>query len=253
MRALRAIADKHGLKLIEDAAHCVEGVRDGVRPGELSDAACFSFYATKNLTCGEGGAIAVEDDRLAELLKLLHLHGMTRRGHQSAREGYRHWDMVLMGWKYNMSNIEAALLLPQFERLEAKLVRRHALAERYERAFAGVEGVTLPCSRPDSVHARHVFTAWCHGCPRDDLIAHLHAERIGAVVNYRPIHLMSHFVERYGYKPGNYPIAEWIGANTVSLPLYPNMPLEDVDIVVAAVQACIDTARQSERKPARRA
>src|SRR5712691_660243 len=144
MRGLKAIADRHGLRLIEDAAHCIEGLRDGVRPGELSDAACFSFYATKNLTCGEGGAIAIDDDALMERLKLLRLHGMTRMAHESAREGYRHWDMVLLGWKYNMSNVEAALLLPQFERMEAKLARRHALASRYEQAFARMHDVKVP-------------------------------------------------------------------------------------------------------------
>src|SRR6266550_6858007 len=118
MRALRSIADRHGLAIIEDAAHCIEGERDGVRPGQLSDAACFSFYATKNLTCGEGGAMTLNDDALAERLKLLRLHGMTRMAQESAREGYRHWDMVVMGWKYNMSNVEAALLLPQFDRMD---------------------------------------------------------------------------------------------------------------------------------------
>jgi dTDP-4-amino-4,6-dideoxygalactose transaminase len=180
MRALKTIADRHGLRIIEDAAHCIEGKRDGVRPGELSDAACFSFYATKNLTCGEGGAITVNDDALAERLKLLRLHGMTRMAQESAREGYRHWDMVVMGWKYNMSNVEAALLLPQFDRMDAKLARRHALAERYERAFADMDGIKVPSSRPDSVHARHIFTIWCDDCERDDLLAYLHAERIGA-------------------------------------------------------------------------
>ena len=253
MRALKAIADKHSLRLIEDSAHCIEGVRDGVRPGDLSEAACFSFYATKNLTCGEGGAITVNDAKLAERLKLLRLHGMTRMGHESAREGYRHWDMVLMGWKYNMSNVEAALLLPQFERMQAKLAHRHALAARYEQAFAGMDGIKLARARPDSVHARHVYTVWCEGCARDDLVAHLHGEGIGAVVNYRPIHLMSYFVERYGYRPGSFPIAEWIGDSTVSLPLYPGMPLEHVDVVAQAVQSCLDQSRQRRKGRARRA
>jgi dTDP-4-amino-4,6-dideoxygalactose transaminase len=251
MRALRAIADRHGLHIIEDAAHCIEGVRDGVRPGELSDAACFSFYATKNLTCGEGGAITVNDDSLAERLKLLRLHGMTRMAHESAREGYRHWDMVVMGWKYNMSNIEAALLLPQFERMDAKLVRRHALAERYDRAFADMDGIRVPSSRPNSVHARHIYTVWCHGCARDDLLAYLHAERIGAVVNYRPIHLMAYFAKRYGYQAGDFPIAEWIGNCTISLPYYPDMPLEDVDVVAQAVEGCLSQARQRHAAPSR--
>jgi dTDP-4-amino-4,6-dideoxygalactose transaminase len=251
MRALRAIADRHGLHIIEDAAHCIEGVRDGVRPGQLSDAACFSFYATKNLTCGEGGAITVNDDALAERLKLLRLHGMTRMAQESAREGYRHWDMVVMGWKYNMSNIEAALLLPQFERMDAKLVRRHALAERYDRAFADMDGIRVPSSRPNSVHARHIYTVWCHGCARDDLVAYLHAERIGAVVNYRPIHLMAYFAKRYGYEAGNFPIAEWIGNCTISLPFYPDMPLEDADVVAQAVEGCLSQARQRHAAPSR--
>jgi dTDP-4-amino-4,6-dideoxygalactose transaminase len=244
MRALKAITDRHGLHLIEDAAHCIEGMRDGVRPGELSDVACFSFYATKNLTCGEGGAIAANDDALVERLKLLRLHGMTRMAQQSAREGYRHWDMVTMGWKYNMSNIEAALLLPQFERMEAKLARRHALADRYEQAFTGMDGIKRPRSRPDSVHARHIYTVWCDGCARDDLMTHLHSERIGAVVNYRPIHLTSYFVERYGYRRGDFPIAEWIGERAISLPFYPDMPLDDVDVVVEAIGRFLDLSRQ---------
>jgi dTDP-4-amino-4,6-dideoxygalactose transaminase len=163
---------------------------------------------------------------------------------QSAREGYRHWDMVTMGWKYNMSNIEAALLLPQFERMEAKLARRHALADRYEQAFTAMDGIKLPCSRPDSVHARHIYTVWCDGCARDDLMTNLHGERIGAVVNYRPIHLMSYFVKRYGYRRGDFPIAEWIGDRTVSLPFYPDMPLDDVDVVAQAVQQCVNQSRQ---------
>jgi UDP-4-amino-4-deoxy-L-arabinose-oxoglutarate aminotransferase len=253
MRALRAIADRHGLSLIEDAAHCIEGVRDGVRPGTLSEAAAFSFYATKNLTCGEGGAITVNDDDLAERMKLLRLHGMTRMAAESAREGYRHWDMVLMGWKYNMSNVEAALLLPQFDRMQGKLAQRHALAARYEQVFAGMRGITVPASRPGSVHARHVFTVWCDGCARDDLIAHLHGDGIGAVVNYRPIHLMSYFRERYGYRPGMFPIAERIGETTVSLPLYPGMRLEDVDIVAEAVEACLAQSQQRRVVRGRRA
>jgi dTDP-4-amino-4,6-dideoxygalactose transaminase len=236
MRSLRKIAGRHGLRLIEDSAHCIEGTRDGIRPGELSDAACFSFYATKNLTCGEGGAVVVNDDALAKRLRLLRLHGMTRTAEQSARMGYQHWDMVTLGWKYNMSNIEAALLLPQFDRLKAKLERRHALAERYTRAFARMHGIRLPSSRPDSVHARHLYTVWCEGLPRDELITHLHHEGIGAVVNYRPIHLMSYFVRRYGYHRGDFPVAERIGEGTISLPFYPDMPLHHVDAVVEAIR-----------------
>jgi dTDP-4-amino-4,6-dideoxygalactose transaminase len=242
MRALRTIADRHGLQLIEDAAHCIEGARDGVRPGQLSDAACFSFYATKNLTCGEGGAIVVDDDAFAARLRLLRLHGMSRMAEESARDGYRHWDMPVFGWKYNMSNIEAALLLPQFKRLAANLAKRQELAARYDRAFARVNGLVRPSLRAESTHARHLYTVWAEACARDDLIAYLHRERIGAVVNYRPIHLMSYFVERYGYRRGDFPNSEWIGDRTVSLPFYPGMTTDDIDIVTEVVKECLHRA-----------
>lgn len=236
MRALRAIADRRGLVIIEDSAHCIEGVRDGVRPGDLAEAACFSFYATKNITCGEGGAIVCDDDITAEKLRLLRVHGMTKSGYDRAREGYTHWDMTLLGWKYNMSNIEAALLLPQFDRIAPKLARRHALASRYEERLSNVAGIRIPASRSNTVHARHVFTIWIEDGSRDRIIEQLKAERIGAVVNYRPIHLMSYFRERFGYRPGMFPIAEWIGERTISLPFYPGMSEQQVDIVVDALQ-----------------
>ena len=243
MLAIKAIADRHGLRVIEDSAHCIEGMRDGIRPGTLSDAACFSFYATKNLICGEGGAITTNDDTLADKLRLLRLHGMTRTGAQSAREGYRHWDMVAFGWKYNMSNIEAAMLLPQFDRIADKLKYRHRLADRYTNALSAVDRVLIPATRPNSTHARHVFTAWIDRGSRDELIQFLHNHRIGAVVNYRPIHLMSYFVERYGFKLGDFPKSEWIGERTISLPFYPGMPFEHVDIIAASISNYLATVK----------
>ena len=102
MKALRTIADRHGLSIVEDAAHCIEGSRDGIRPGQVSETACFSFYATKNITCGEGGAVVTRHRDLYDKLRLLRLHGMTKTAYDRHREGYRHWDMTVMGWKYNM-------------------------------------------------------------------------------------------------------------------------------------------------------
>ena len=195
MRALRAIADRHGLAIVEDAAHCVEGIRDGVRPGGLGDSACFSFYATKNLTCGEGGAVIARDAELYEKLRLLRVHGMTKIAADRAREGYTHWDMVMMGWKYNMSNIEAALLLPQFARLDAKLVARKALANRYAERLAAVPGIRVPTQStgPNDVHARHLFPIWVGDGRRDEVVAELRQRRVEVVVNYRAIHLLELF------------------------------------------------------------
>ena len=236
MRALSEIAERRGLSLIEDAAHAIEAERDGIRPGMLSQTACFSFYATKNMTCGEGGALVCRDAALAERLRRLRLHGMTKSGHDRQREGYSHWDMTLMGWKYNMSNIEAALLLPQFDRMAENLRRREALAARYEERLRALPGISLMTTRPDTRHARHVFTIRVQGAPRDWLIAELQARRIGCVVNYRPIHLMSYFRDSYGFKAGDYPIAERLGDETLSLPFYPSMPIEQVDAVCEAIE-----------------
>lgn len=239
MRALGRIADRHGLRLIEDSAHCVEGMRDGVGPGALSDTACFSFYATKNLTCGEGGAVVTDDDELAAKLRLLRLHGMTKSAADRHREGYSHWDMVCLGWKYNMSNIEAALLLPQFARLQRKLERRHALARLYEERLAEIEGVRLQATPENAVHARHVFTVWLESADRDVVIASLQRAGIEIVVNYRPIHLTQYFVERFGFQSGMFPVTERIGKGCLSLPFYPLMSDGDVTTVVAALKEAL--------------
>jgi dTDP-4-amino-4,6-dideoxygalactose transaminase len=242
MRALRKIADLFGLAIIEDCAHCVEGARDGVRPGELSDSACFSFYATKNLTCGEGGAIATDRDDLIERLRLLRLHGMTKTAADRHREGYAHWDVTMLGWKYNMDNIQAAILIPQLRRLEAKLRERVRLAGHYVEILSCVPWVTIPSSRPNAIHARHLFPVFVDARARDRLIAELTKRRIGTVVNYRAIHLLKYFGETLGYGKGDFPVAERIGAETISLPFYPTMPLEFLDIVAGALASILHQA-----------
>jgi dTDP-4-amino-4,6-dideoxygalactose transaminase len=241
MRTLRDIADRHGIAIVEDAAHCVEGIRDGARPGALGETACFSFYATKNLTCGEGGAVIARDRALHEKLRLLRVHGMTKIAADRAREGYTHWDMVAMGWKYNMSNIEAALLLPQFARLEAKLARREALARRYVEQLATIPGIRVPTQStgPNDVHARHLFPIWVDNGRRDEVVAKLKQRGVEVVVNYRAIHLLSYFRETLDCKPGDFPIAEQIGDAAVSLPFFPSMSEDDIDTVVEHLHAIL--------------
>jgi dTDP-4-amino-4,6-dideoxygalactose transaminase len=231
MRAIRKVADKHGLFIIEDAAHCVEGMRDGVRPGELADTVCFSFYATKTLACGEGGALVTDRDVLAEKLRLLHLHGMTKTAADRHREGYQHWDMTVLGWKYNMDNIHAALLLPQLERLEENLHRREAVARWYRACLSDCPGLSMPVDRQGSRHARYLFPVWIDGDRRDYVLQGLQNAGIGVVVNYRAIHLLSYFKNTFGFQPGMFPAAERIGDCTVSLPFYPAMTEEQVLVV----------------------
>ena len=235
MRAIRDIADRNQLHIVEDCAHCVEGQRDGIKPGQLSDAACFSFYATKNLTCGEGGALVTNRDDLIEELRLLRLHGMTKMAADRQREGYKHWDMVMLGWKYNMDNIQAAILLPQMKRLGEKGAIRQKLASLYEELLSSISGVKLLSSRERTLHARHLFPVLVDATVRDGLIAELNNIGISVMVNYRAIHLLTYFAKEYGYKEGDFPVAEKIGNRIMSLPFYPTMPIDHVHRVVKAI------------------
>jgi dTDP-4-amino-4,6-dideoxygalactose transaminase len=236
MKAIRAIADRHGLFVIEDAAHCIEGERDGVRPGMLSDAAVFSFFATKNLACGEGGAIVTNDPRRAEQLRLLRLHGMTKTSADRERDGYEHWDMVCMGWKYNMDNIQAAILLPQLQRVQTNWRHREELAQTYFRCLSKVHGVRWPKRLTGILHANHLFTIWVDPEIRDIVLRRLKELEIGVTVNYRAIHLLTFFRENFGYRSGVFPIAERIGASTITLPLYTKLRIEEIDHIVTAVE-----------------
>ncbi len=236
MRTIRAIADRHNLRVIEDAAHCVEGTREGVGPGQLGDTACFSFYATKSLSCGEGGAVVTDNDELAEKMLLLRLHGMNKTAADRFVEGYKHWDMITLGWKYNMSNIQAGLLLPQMDRLEGNWQKRDALARRYEESLSGIAGLMLPKALPGVHHARHLFTIRVRDGLRDQVLKGLQKAGIGVAVNYRAIHLLTYFRKTFGFKDGDFHIAEQIGNETISLPFYANMPLEHVEIVTATLK-----------------
>lgn len=235
MRRLREIADRHDLKIIEDAAHCIEGTRDSIRPGQLGDTACFSFYATKNLTCGEGGAVITNDDALADKLRLLRLHGMNKNANDRHREGYQHWDMPTFGWKYNMDNIQAAMLLPQMDRLNDNWQKRAELARYYENRLWDIPNLSRPQTLPGVEHAWHLFPVWIGDGQRDRVIQDLQAAGIGVMVNYRAIHLLTFFRDAYGFRAGEFPVAERLGDQNLSLPFYPGMPLEHADIVVDAL------------------
>lgn len=236
MRRLSDVARARGLYLIEDAAHCVEGARDGVRPGQLSDAACFSFYATKNLTAGEGGAVATNHPELAERLFILRSHGMDKAAADRYTSAYRHWDMPLLGYKANMFDLQAALLLPQIGKIADKLKERTRIRRRYDEAFSDNPLLGLPQTLDGTAHAGHLYTVWAPAGKRDAFLAGLNREGIGVAVNYRPVHLMHYYRKQFGFGPGMYPVAEEIGERTVSLPFYPGLKDEEVEAVIAAVQ-----------------
>lgn len=243
MLKIREIADRHGIGVIEDAAHCIEGTRDGYRPGQLGDMACFSFYATKNMTCGEGGAIVTNNEEFDAKLRLLRHHGINKTAADRELEGYSHWDMEVMGWKYNMDNIQAALLLPQLKRVESNLARRERHAMLYKDGLAGEKRVTWLQGREGAQHAHHLCTVWIPELQRDQVIDGLGRRGISVMVNYQPIHLTKYFRNSFGYSKGNFPIAERIGSETISLPLYPSMPDAHREAIIQAMHHCLDGAK----------
>ncbi|MBI4678143.1 MAG: DegT/DnrJ/EryC1/StrS family aminotransferase [Elusimicrobia bacterium] len=239
MRRIRSIAGRRGLAVIEDAAHCLEGRRDGIRVGQLGDAAAFSFYATKSITSGEGGAISVHDAPKADLLRHLRLHGIDKGAADRYTKRYRHWDMPILGWKYNMDNIQAALLMGQMNDVGARCRRRRRIAEEYERGLEGVPGLTLMRTAPCTEHARHLFTIRVRPARRDKVLVALQEAGVGVAVNYRPIHLLRYYRTRFGFKPGAFPVAERIGSETISLPLYPKLSDREAETVVRTVRRVV--------------
>ena len=236
MRSIRKIADKHHLAVIEDSAHAIEAARDGVKPGQLGDAACFSFYATKNITSGEGGAVVTNSEDMAEKLKKLRLHGMSKGASDRYSKRYEHWDMEMLGWKYNMSNIQAALLLNQLERIEDNWQRRESICRTYEDAFESNPHISLPEVLPDSKSARHLFTIQVSPDRRDDVLRQLQERGVGVAVNFRAVHLLTFYRQTFGYKRGMFAVAERIGDSTITLPLYPKLTDEEVRYVTQMVK-----------------
>jgi dTDP-4-amino-4,6-dideoxygalactose transaminase len=227
VRALRALADRHGLFLIEDSAHGFEAELDGLRPGHLGDAAVFSFYATKTLTSGDGGAIATRRPELDARLRRLRNHGVSKDATSRHGGSYQHWDMIELGFKGALTDIEASLLLPQLDRAEARRDRRQAAVERYEARLRGQPGITLMQRHGKSAH--HLFAVLVERERRERVLGGLGEAGVGCAVNYRAIHTLSYYRERFALPEDSLPVAADIGARTVSLPLWPGLPDEDVD------------------------
>lgn len=230
MKRVSKLKHQHNLFVIEDCAHCVEGNRDGIKPGQLSDTAAFSFYTTKNITCGEGGAVATNSKSMMEYLTKARLHGMNKSALDRVTN-YSHWDMEFLGYKCNMTDIMAGMLLPQLERIDATLEKRERLARRYEEALS-------PYVRLIHNETRNLRHAW-HLWPilvdkRDDLIKYLKDRGIGTVVNYNPVHLTSYYHRKYGDQ--HLPNTVDIGGRVLSLPFYPSLTDEEQECVIKEVQ-----------------
>ena len=242
MDAINAIAAKHDLLVIEDAAHAIEAEYKGRRIGSISPLTCYSFYVTKNITTGEGGMIASTRPDLIDKVKQYALHGLSADAwSRFSDKGYKHYEVTFPGFKYNMTDMQASLGLVQLAKIEAWLERRNEIWRRYDDAFAD-----LPCILPapeqnDTRHARHLYTIMVDTpnppADRDTLIDRLRSRGIGTGVHYRGIHLHQYYRERFGLVREDFPNASWISDRTLSLPLSAKLDDGDVERIITAVRS----------------
>lgn len=244
IQEIATLCAERGIAMIEDCAHAIETTVDHRHAGTFGSFAAFSFYATKNVVTGEGGMVVTPDEALAARIKRLALHGMSADAwRRFSDDGYRHYEVVEPGFKYNMMDLQAALGVHQLARVEQNLVRRQAIWARYDEAFEDLPlHVPVPV-RTGTRHARHLYTVLVDDertdVTRDALLAKLHRDNIGTGVHYRALHLHPYYRETFGYAPGDLPNAEWVGERTVSLPLSPKLTDEDVEDVIAAVSRAL--------------
>jgi dTDP-4-amino-4,6-dideoxygalactose transaminase len=244
MDALMAIAREHGLFVIEDCAHAIETEYRGRKAGTIGDLGVLSFYSTKNVVTGEGGIVLTRDPAIARRTKVLGLHGMSHDAWKRfSDDGYKHYDVEEIGFKYNMMDLQAAFGMHQIERVDRYWQRRLAIWQHYLREFADLP-IGLPAPWPeDERHALHLFTlqidrARC-GVARDEFLMRMHRQNIGTGVHYRAIPSLKVYRERFGWRPEDFPVATSIGERTVSIPLSPKLSDADVEDTVAAVRAAL--------------
>ena len=240
MRRFRALADRHDLALIEDAAHAVETYSNMGKVGTIADFSCFSFYSTKNLTTGEGGMVTTSDATADAFMRTAGLHGLSRNGwNRYARGGSPHYEVLLAGFKYNMMDLQAAIGLGQLARLDQMHARRAAIVAEYDRAL-----VALPLALPaqvaaDERHGHHLYAVQVEpsrgGLSRDKVQAALAEAGIGTSIHFRALHLHRFYAQRLGVARGQFPHAERLSDSLLSLPLSASLTDDDLARVIAAV------------------
>lgn len=242
MDTIAAIAARHDLLVIEDAAHAIEAEYKGRRIGAISPLTCYSFYVTKNITTGEGGMISSTRPDLIDKVKQYALHGLSADAwSRFSDKGYKHYEVTFPGFKYNMTDLQASLGLVQLAKIETWLERRNEIWRRYDEAFADLPCILPAPEQADTRHARHLYTIMVDTpnppADRDTLIARLRDRGIGTGVHYRGIHLHQYYRERFGLLPEDFPNASWISDRTLSLPLSAKLDDGDVERIITAVRS----------------
>lgn len=237
--AILELAARHGLVVIEDASHALGAAYRQRLTGSIADMTVFSFHPVKHLATGEGGMVTTDRAECAEAMRRFRNHGISSEARQRQTAGQWHYEMVLLGFNYRLTDIACALGLSQLEKLEANLLRRRAIAKRYAAAFRDLAGVTPPTVRADVNPAWHLYPIRLNleklTADRGEVFRALRAENIGVNVHYIPVHCHPYYRDRFGYRGGEYPIAEDAYERLISLPMFHGMSDEDVEDVIRAV------------------
>ena len=241
MDKIVAIAKKHKLLVIEDAAHAIGAKYKNKSIGNIADLTCISFYVTKNITTGEGGMVLTNNKEFADKIKILALHGMSKDAWKRfSDDGYKHYEVVYPGFKYNMMDIQASIGIHQLKRLEKYHKKRKQIWDFYNKELSGLP-IDLPNYKSKNIkHVLHLYTILVDekrcGISRDKFMQELHLRCIGTGVHYNPVHLHKYYRDTYGYKEGDFPNAEYIGARTVSLPLSAKLTMGEARRIIDAIK-----------------
>ncbi|MBD3181792.1 aminotransferase class I/II-fold pyridoxal phosphate-dependent enzyme [Candidatus Poribacteria bacterium] len=238
------IARKNDLIVIEDAAHALGAEYKGKKVGSIGHAAAFSFHVHKNITTAEGGMVSTDNDEWAKKIRVMRLHGMTKDAWGRASESKVHYDVVFPGFKYNMTDIQAAMGLAQLSKLESYIATRQKYARMYTEAFKQLPQLKL-LKRIDNIrHGENMFVIRLEleklKVDRDEFVKCLKAENITPSIHYRAVHLNSYYRENFGYKPGDYPNAEYVADRVVTMPFSPKLTEDDVRDVISAVTRIVN-------------
>ena len=244
MDAVMAIAKKHKLKVIEDCAHSVETKYKGEKTGTFGDIGCFSFYVTKNMVTAEGGMVITNNKKYAEDMRILSLHGMSADAWKRyGSEGYKHYEVVEAGYKYNMTDIQASLGIHQLARVDKNWKRREKIWKRYMKELAGLPLILPAPVEKGTRHAYHLFTILIDtnktNITRDQFLNEMTKRNIGTGVHFRALHLQPYYRKTLGCKKGDSPNVEWIGDRTVSIPLSAKLSDRDVNDVIQAIRSIL--------------
>ncbi len=240
MDAIMDIAKRHGLNVVEDCAHAIETEYHGNKAGTIGDIGCFSFYVTKNVVTGEGGMAITNNEDYADHIKILGLHGMSKDAWKRFSDsGYKHYQVMYAGFKYNMMDIQAAIGIHQLPRVEKYWQRRQQIWNRYNEAFEAIPVFTPAPVESDTRHAYHLYTLLLDVAKlkmnRDEFLDAMTKQNIGVGVHYIALHLHPYYQKAFGYKRGDFPNAEWISDRTVSLPISAKLSDGDVEDVITAI------------------